>query len=183
MVSRVTSRFRDLKRLFAILAFLFTGLVTVHGPRSFAVLDLGLSVPKEDEVAEHYVLPITAPLDRGDSSLCWVYAALSMLETNYIVRHTGSHIALSRGALQLDAIADRFQRRLRGDPGGRLDDGGLAVEALALIRQNGLLAEGDFHDIVDSDEIFSSVEDKLAQSADPADTPGRWTRSSRPASG
>jgi hypothetical protein len=130
---------------------------------------LGVSVPREDEVAEHYALPITAPLDQGDSGLCWVYAALSMLETNYIVRHPGSHIALSRGGLQLDAIADRLQRRLRGDPGGRLDDGGLAVEALALIRQNGLLAEGDFHDIVDSDEIFSSVEDKLAHSADAAE--------------
>jgi hypothetical protein len=169
MLSRAISHFRDLKRLLAILAFLCAGSLAVHGPHSFAVLDLGVSVPGEGEVAEHYVLPITAPLDQGDSGLCWVYAALSMLETNYLVRHPGSHIALSRGGLQLDAVADRFQRRLRGDPGGRLDDGGLAVEALALIRQNGLLAQGDFHDIVDSDEIFSSVEAKLTRSADPAD--------------
>jgi hypothetical protein len=127
--------------------------------------------PPGGEAAERYILPITAPLDQGETGLYWVYAALSMLETDYIVRHPGSHIALSRGGLQLDAIADRLQRRLRGDPGGRLDDGGLAVEALALIRQNGLLAQGDFHDIVDSDEIFSSVEDKLAHSAGPADSP------------
>ena len=33
-----------------------------------------------------------------------------------------------------------------------------------------MLAEGDFHDIVNSDAIFASLEDKLAGSADPADT-------------
>jgi len=170
MVSRVVSNFRDPKRLFFLTALLCVALFAAHDTRSFAGLDFDIDLPPSGEAAEHYVLPITPPLDQGDSGLCWVYAALSMLETNYIVRNPGSHIALSRGGLQLDAIADRFQRRLRGDPGGRLDDGGLAVEALALIRQNGLLAEGDFHDIVDSEAIFSSVEDKLARSADPADT-------------
>jgi hypothetical protein len=169
MSSRVISVFRGRKRLLVMTGLLCVTFLAIQDRRSFAGLDFETILPPGREAAEHYVLPITAPLDQGDTGLCWVYAALSMLETNYIVRHPGSHIALSRGGLQLDAIADRFQRRLRGDPGGRLDDGGLAVEALALIRRNGLLAEGDFHDIVDSDEIFSSVEDKLARSADAAE--------------
>ena len=77
-----------------------------------------------------------------------------------MVRHPGSKIALSRGALQVDSIADRFRRQIRGEP-KRLEDGGLAVEAIALIRQNGLIDQSDFHDVVDSDPVFSSVESKL----------------------
>jgi hypothetical protein len=89
-----------------------------------------------------------------------------MLETNYIYSHPGSHIALSRGALQLDSIADRFARLIRGEA-VRPEEGGLAVEALALIRQNGLLAQSDFHDTVDSDPIYSSIQAKLARYPDP----------------
>jgi hypothetical protein len=169
MVSRVISFFRDRKRLLVTTGLLCVAFVGVQDGRSFAGLDFGMDLRPGEEPAEHYVLPITPPVDQGDSGLCWVYAALSMLESNYLYRHPGSHLALSRGDLQLDAIADRFQRRLRGDPAGRLDDGGLAVEALALIRQNGLLAESDFHDIVDSDAIFSSIEEKIARSADVTD--------------
>src|SRR5271166_7017990 len=118
--------------------------------------------------AESYLLPITPPLDQGDSDLCWVYATLSMLETNYTVRHPGSQVALSRGALQRDEIADRFLRLIRGEP-RNLENGGLAVEALALIRQNGLLAEDDFHHVLDDpDPIFSAIEQELARYADPA---------------
>lgn len=107
-------------------------------------------------------------MDQGDSDLCWIFATLSMLETNYRVRHPGSEIELSRGALQLDSIADRFRRRINGKPIA-LEDGGLAVEALALIRQNGLLSRNDFHDIVGSDPIFPSIEQKLARYANATD--------------
>jgi len=117
------------------------------------------------EAAERYALPISPPMDQGDSDLCWVFATLSMLETNYRVRHPGSSIELSRGALQLDSIADRFRRRIGGEPIA-LEDGGLGVEALALIRRNGLLSRNDFHDIVDSDPIFPSIERKLAKTSD-----------------
>src|SRR5271166_4042403 len=120
---------------------------------AFAVMPADMNVePGEGQVAESYLLPITPPLDQGDSDLCWVYATLSMLETNYMVRHPGSQIALSRGALERDAIADRLLRLIRGEP-RNLDNGGLAVEALALIRQNGLLAEDDFYDVLDPDPI------------------------------
>jgi hypothetical protein len=91
-----------------------------------------------------------------------------MLETNYRVRHPGSDIEFSRGALQRDSIGDRFRRRINGSAIA-LQDGGLAVEALALIRQNGLLNQNDFHDIVDSDPIFPSIAQKLVRYANPSD--------------
>jgi hypothetical protein len=112
--------------------------------------------PGGSRAAERYVLPITPPLDQGDSDLCWVCATLSMLETNYLYRHPSSRISLSRGALQRDSIADRFARPIRGER-SPLEDGGLAVEALALIRQDGLVARGDFHHIVDSGPIYAAI--------------------------
>jgi hypothetical protein len=91
-----------------------------------------------------------------------------MLETNYMVRHPGSKIAVSRGALQVDTIADRFRRRIRGES-MPLEEGGLAVEAIDLIRQNGLFDQSDFHGVVDSDPIFPAVEGKIAAYQNVAD--------------
>jgi len=116
--------------------------------------------------AESYVLPITAPLDQGDSDLCWVYATLSMLETNYMTRHPGAHVEFSRAALQRDSIADRFRRLANGES-GEPSMGGLAVEAIELIRQNGLLDRGDFHDVKDVDPLIASLKDALAERAEP----------------
>jgi hypothetical protein len=62
-----------------------------------------------------------------------------MLETNYLYRHPDSRIEWSRAALQLDSIADRFVRLIRGEP-RKLEEGALPVEALDLIRQKGLVA-------------------------------------------
>jgi hypothetical protein len=116
--------------------------------------------------AESYVLPITAPLDQGDSDLCWVYATLSMLETNYMARRPGAHVEFSRAALQRDSIADRFRRLIHGESGKR-SMGGLAVEAIELIRENGLLDRGDFHDVRDVDPLIASLKDALAERAEP----------------
>ncbi len=79
-----------------------------------------------------------------------------MLETNYLAKHPGSKIALSRGALQRASIMDRFQREITGNS-THLEDGGLAVDALMLIRQNGLVGARDYHDIVDSDPVFAAT--------------------------
>ena len=70
--------------------------------------------PPAQEVAESYALPITPPLHQGDTGLCWMYATLSMLETNYLARHPGSQISLSRGAMQVEAVEDRLERLVRG---------------------------------------------------------------------
>ncbi len=118
--------------------------------------------------AEHYVLPITAPLDQGDTDLCWVFATLSMLETNYMERHPGAHVEFSRAALQVDSVADRFRRLIRGEPGpDEPSKGGLAVEAIELIRENGLLDKDDFHDVVNVDPVFASLKETLAKEVEP----------------
>ncbi len=72
------------------------------------------------------------------------------------------------GRCRSNSIADRFRRVIRGEA-GRPEDGGLAVEAIALIRQDGLLDESDFHGVVDSDPIFSSIEKKLERLSSPAE--------------
>jgi hypothetical protein len=114
-----------------------------------------------DGPAEAYALPITPAADQGDTGLCWVFATLSMLETNYMQQHPGERIELSRAALQRDAIADRFRRFLRGEPKS-LRDGGLAVEALALIHEHGLVVQSDFHDIVPSAPALESIDETLS---------------------
>ena len=170
MVSRVLSHFRDRRRVLSIAILLVVFFIATHDRPFITIMDLNQGLPPAAEPsAESYALPVSPPLDQGDSDLCWVYAALSMLESNYIHDHPGSHIVLSRGAVQFDSIADRFARIIRGDPGAHPEDGGLAVEALALIRQNGVLAQSDFHDAVDSDDITASIEDRFAHAASPDD--------------
>ncbi len=117
--------------------------------------------------AEHYALPITAPLDQGDTGLCWVYATLSMLETNYMSRHPGVQVEFSRAALQRDAVADRLRRLARGEA-SVASDGGLAVEALELVRRNGLIERGDFHDVVDARPLLAALTTRIAGDAEPA---------------
>lgn len=147
--------------------FFFCLILVGCASESLAKLQEGSVEPGGRQAPESYVLPITPPLDQGDSDLCWVYAALSMLESNYLYRHPGSKISLSRGALQRDSIADRFARLIRGER-SPLEDGGLAVEALALIRRDGLVARGDFHHVVDSGPIYASIKRRLARTASPA---------------
>ena len=123
------------------------------GPRMLA--------PAPGAPAEHYVLSITPPVDQADTGLCWVFATLSMLETNYMQTHPGQTIALSRAALQRDAITDRFHRLIRGES-ANLGDGGLAVEALQMIRKDGLFEQKDLQGIVESDQLVSSLAQRIA---------------------
>src|SRR5271165_1172793 len=139
-LSPASSR-RDRARLLFVPLFVLA--ISLFAPQKAAFG--GLAEDAKPDLAiptERYALPITPPMDQEDSDLCWVFATLSMLETNYMVRHPGSKIALSRGALQVDTIADRFRRRIRGES-MPLEEGGLAVEAIDLIRENGLFDQSD----------------------------------------
>ena len=155
------------KSLFAALAF-FCFAAIANDPVVARLVPEPDSAREQNRIAERYVLPITPAVDQGDSDLCWVYATLAMLETDYLQRHPHSRIALSAGALQLDTIADRFVRHIRGER-IRLEEGGLAIEALNLIRQNGLVARADFHDVVDASPVYASVRRTLARRPKPPD--------------
>ena len=112
------------------------------------------------KIAESYKLPISPPRDQGESGLCWAFATLSMLESNYMQAHPGAKIELSRGALQRQSIADRMRRFLDGGP-AYFEDGGVAVDAVSLIRDGGLVAAPDFHDYVAADPVFSTLTQRL----------------------
>ena len=153
-----------------VVSLLLPGVLSISASiqTSFADADTKPDLPsQEQQVAESYALPITPPLHQGDTGLCWMYATLSMLETNYLSRHPGSKISLSRGAMQVEAVEDRLERLVRGKS-TRLPEGGLAVEALTLIRKDGIVAQPDFRDIVDSNPIAKSIEQDLARITDRA---------------
>lgn len=119
-------------------------------------------------VAESYRLPISAARDQGDSDLCWVFATLNMLESNYLTRHPQSKIELSRALVQRASLADRFRRSITGDS-HHLEDGGIAIDALNLIREHGLVAEKDFHAVVETAPVWDSVAEVISQAPDKAD--------------
>ena len=91
-------------------------------------------------------------------------ACLKRTTAFYIRARTSS----SRAA-RCSSIRSRIDSRRINRKPITLEDGGLAVEALALIRHNGLVSRNDFHDIVDSDPIFPSIEQKLARYANATD--------------
>jgi hypothetical protein len=138
----------------AVIAF----LLSISVAPAYAVSERTGPAP----VKESYKLPISPPRDQGDSDLCWAFATLSMLESNFLQKHPGAKVEFSRGALQRASIADRFERLISGNS-AHLEDGGVAVDAIALIRQDGLVAAGDFHDYVDSDPIFAALPPRLAR--------------------
>lgn len=141
------------------------GLAYRSSPSLVAMIDPAGESP---DAVERYALPVTPPQDQGDTGLCWVFATLSMLETNYMSRHPGARVEFSRAALQRDSIADRFRRLSRGEPGAP-SDGGLPVEALELVRANGLVDRADFHDVKAVGPLFAALREAVAEPAAPAE--------------
>ena len=157
---------QELKKIANSLLIAFVVSVSTNVERSFADTDTKSgTAPQAQELSESYALPITPPLHQGDTGLCWMFATLSMLETNYRARHPGSQISLSRGAMQVEALEDRLERLVRGKVKPS-PEGGLAVEAIALIRKDGMVAQSDFRDILNSEQIAKSIEEDLARIPD-----------------
>ena len=166
-----------MKRLIVALGFACAGLLSGE-LRSASFLPFGDGLERAaPEPAERYALPITPPLDQGDSDLCWVYAALSMLETNYLARHPGSHVELSRAALQR-----RHDRRPVHPPASAASRAGSRKAGFRSRRstssaRRGLVARGDFHDVVESEPVFDTIRREarraLADVGGEAEGPGR----------
>ena len=119
------------------------------------------------EKIETIRLPISPGLSQEDSNLCWVYATLSLLETNYLVSHPGqTGVQFSRAALQYSTMRDRFLRWIGGEQDS-VKEGGIPVDALDLIRQNGLIQFADYHDIVSSTPIYQAIHKDLLEQSTP----------------
>jgi hypothetical protein len=98
--------------------------------------------------AEEIALPVSRPFDQRGTELCWAYATLSGLETAHRVRNPQTAVELSRRAMQYRTIEDRFLRRIHGT-GTYAGERGVAVDAMRMIADGGLVAFGDFTDIDD----------------------------------
>lgn len=98
--------------------------------------------------AEVLVLPVSRGFDQRGTSLCWAYATLSGLETVVRARRPESELELSRRAMQVHTIEDRFLRKLTGT-GTYTGERGIAIDAISLLAKNGLVAFADFTDIDD----------------------------------
>ena len=123
-----------------------------------------MTVAAPDSAGDRYALPITDPLDQGDTGLCWVFATLSMLETNYMSRHPGAHVEFSRGAVQRDAIADRFLRLIRGEAGRSRTADWPSRPSNSFARTDSL-DRRDFHDVADTDPIEDTLKETVAGDA------------------
>lgn len=100
---------------------------------------IGPPILAQDNVTK-IILPISRVKMQGHTALCWVYATLGTIETNYLVRHPGQSIDFSPSALQLQTWTDRYLRRIDGVE-NRLIESGAAIDAISMIRTHGLYPE------------------------------------------
>src|SRR5688572_20293400 len=63
---------------------------------------------------ESIVLPVSRGFHQLQTQLCWSYAALNTLETNYLVKHPEAQLELSRRAMQYFTYEDRYTRKING---------------------------------------------------------------------
>lgn len=146
------------RQLLAGLAALLVGIAASPGARAagsdfveaMRARRLILLHPAEPRppAVEVLVLPVSRAFDQRSTSLCWVYATLSGLETALRVVQPASTVELSRRALQHATIEERWVRRIH-QAGTYTGERGVAVDAMRFIRERGLVAFADFADVDD----------------------------------
>ncbi len=94
-------------------------------------------------------LPVSRGFDQGGTELCWAYAMLNGLETTYRVRHEDADLELSRRAMQYFTMENRHLLRIRGEA-SYLGERGVAVDAMSMLGNQGLVAFADFADVGDA---------------------------------
>lgn len=100
------------------------------------------------DVGETIKLPTSRGFNQGGTQLCWSYATLNALETNWLVRHPGTPLELSRRTMQYLTMQDRYARKIKHIE-DYISERGVSVDALQLLTANGLVAFRDFTDIAD----------------------------------
>lgn len=94
-------------------------------------------------VREKIVLPVSRPFHQGSTHLCWAYATLNAIETNYLVASGGKKLELSRAEMQYLNWEDRYLRKLQQNE-DYLYEGGTTVDGITLLRGRGMLAHEDY---------------------------------------
>jgi hypothetical protein len=142
----------------ACLAPLLTALWTAPGLAAHGDYAEAMRVRALIERAEPVATPMAAetvrlPVSRGfhqlDTQLCWSYATLNALETNWRVKHPDATLELSRRAMQYLTMQDRYVRQIT-DVEDYISERGVAVDALRLLTDSGLVAFDDYPDIADA---------------------------------
>lgn len=101
-------------------------------------------------------LPVSRGFHQKGSQLCWAYATLNVLESNYMAIHPQSKPEFSRRSMQFSTMKDRYSRYIHGTE-NFISERGVAIDALQLIRSEGLVA---FEDFVDSADPYGSYDFK-----------------------
>ncbi len=117
---------------------------------------IGRPIGVSEKAAEKYLLPVSRGFSQKGTELCWAYSTLSGLESNYLAKFPDRKLELSRRAMQIFTMEDRYRRYINGTE-KFLSERGIALDALSLIRQNGLVAFDDYGDIVDPYGEFNFV--------------------------
>lgn len=98
--------------------------------------------------AEVVTLPVSRGFHQRGTSLCWAYATLSGLETRLRVAAPASTVELSRRAMQYLTMRDRWRLKIQGQA-SYIGERGVAVDAMRMIAESGLIAFADHTDITD----------------------------------
>ena len=117
--------------------------------------------------AEVLSLPVSRGFDQTGTSLCWSYATLNGLETRLRVAASACAagactVELSRRAMQYLTIRDRWRLAIQG-AASYTGERGVAVDAMRLIAEGGLVAFADHTDVTDAYGSFD-----IAQAVDAA---------------
>lgn len=148
MLSRWSALLFTMSALVSSTAFA-AGSDYAEAMRVRALLSLPTPAVVHSPETEELRLPVSRGFDQGGTELCWAYAMLNGLETTYRVRHEGADLELSRRAMQYYTMENRHLLRIRGEA-SYIGERGVAVDAMSMVSDQGLVAFADFADIDDA---------------------------------
>lgn len=99
----------------------------------------------QKQSSEKIILPVSRPFHQGNTALCWAFATLNTIETNYLFKTqgTGKKLELNRAAMQYYNWEDRYLRKIaQGED--YLYEGGTTVDGIKILREKGMIALGDY---------------------------------------
>lgn len=150
--------------MIAVLIFSHTVFAKAHAmnPQEFQkVLEFRETKENLFKPSEIYLLPISRNFDQGETDLCWIYATLNMLESASLISNPKMPVEYSRAVLQYFTMKDRFMRIIYNNETST-SEGGIEIDAINLIHENGIDFFRDYRDVIMTAGIYKSIEEKIA---------------------